>query len=435
MDQEATIMKHNTENLEYIFDKVKNIHPTKKEEIEQYLIINDFIAENTKTQLIRIVKNYLTLNKSHPPTGLDYWTKRGWTEAEAWHKKKSHIDNTKGTRISPFRKEHWMNKGYSEEDAIYKSNSIRPIRKEYWMEKGYSESESENLAKNTKKSNNEKAKNNSKKQKRYTSKRCIEYYTSQGFDLETSEKLLKEHQTNFSLDKCIQKHGEIEGIEVWQQRQETWQRSLIENGNLDNSKKKSFSREILIEKFDNNLSEYSDYLRKTRNIIIYDSISKFSDEIKLYLAKKPNYKYFGAERVSKIWPNIQYELLEIDNPIDFIVSLGINREPISFKDYKQNLCLHVEKGFLRSSYEIYFYELLLKYNITFEIETPYKTSNMRCDFYLSDYDIFIEICPKLYKDEKYTKKMLYKQKVFGSILLNDIETFEDFIKGEKWNVP
>ena len=46
-----------------------------------------------------------------------------------------------------------MNKGMTEEEADYKRNSIRPIRKEYWMERGYSEEDAEKKAKECKRSN------------------------------------------------------------------------------------------------------------------------------------------------------------------------------------------------------------------------------------------------------------------------------------------
>jgi len=48
-------------------------------------------------------------------------------------------------RLSPFSREFWVKKGYSEEEAEIKRNSLRPIRKEYWMERGFSEKESDKI--------------------------------------------------------------------------------------------------------------------------------------------------------------------------------------------------------------------------------------------------------------------------------------------------
>lgn len=59
-------------------------------------------------------------------------------------------------RLSPFGKEFWINKGYSDAEANYKRNSIRPIKKEYWMEQGYSIADAEIKAAEVKSINNKK---------------------------------------------------------------------------------------------------------------------------------------------------------------------------------------------------------------------------------------------------------------------------------------
>jgi hypothetical protein len=38
---------------------------------------------------------------------------------------------------------HWINKGYSEENAIFKVKSQRKMNVEYWVNKGYSEEDAE----------------------------------------------------------------------------------------------------------------------------------------------------------------------------------------------------------------------------------------------------------------------------------------------------
>lgn len=66
----------------------------------------------------------------------------------------------------------------------------------------------------------------------------LDYYLDRGYDLETSEKMLKERQTTFSLDICIKKYGKEKGIEIFTERQEKWQISLNKNGNM----KQGFSK-------------------------------------------------------------------------------------------------------------------------------------------------------------------------------------------------
>ena len=52
------------------------------------------------------------------------------------------------------------------------------------------------------------------------------YWINKGFtELEAIE-LVKERQSTFNLEKCIAKHGEIEGTKVFQARQDKWQKTL-----------------------------------------------------------------------------------------------------------------------------------------------------------------------------------------------------------------
>ena len=71
---------------------------------------------------------------------------------------------------------------------------------------------------------------NALKDRKHTTR--LDYYLEQGFDEETSEKMLQERQTTFSLDICIQKYGEVEGNIIYTERQTKWQHSLNTNGNL-----------------------------------------------------------------------------------------------------------------------------------------------------------------------------------------------------------
>lgn len=65
------------------------------------------------------------------------------------------------------------------------------------------------------KANDSKRKNNS-----YTT--TAEYYITRGFSPEEAEVLLKQRQTTFSLEKCIEKYGKEAGTERWINRQEKW---------------------------------------------------------------------------------------------------------------------------------------------------------------------------------------------------------------------
>jgi very-short-patch-repair endonuclease len=61
----------------------------------------------------------------------------------------------------------------------------------------------------------------------------IGYFIHKGYSEEEAKVLLKDRQTTFSLEKCIQKHGEKKGTEVWKARQEKW---------LNSYKKQNYSK-------------------------------------------------------------------------------------------------------------------------------------------------------------------------------------------------
>lgn len=66
--------------------------------------------------------------------------------------------------------------------------------------------------------------------KTYTTR--LDYWINKGFNEEDAEQKLKERQTTFTLEKCIEKYGEEKGKEIYNNRQQRWQKSLLENGNL-----------------------------------------------------------------------------------------------------------------------------------------------------------------------------------------------------------
>jgi len=54
----------------------------------------------------------------------------------------------------------------------------------------------------------------------------LEYYFNKGLTLEEATIALKERQSTFSLEKCIQKHGPERGLEVFKKRQDKWMKTL-----------------------------------------------------------------------------------------------------------------------------------------------------------------------------------------------------------------
>lgn len=55
----------------------------------------------------------------------------------------------------------------------------------------------------------------------------LQYFLNQGHDEFTARSLLKQRQSTFSLQKCIDKYGEEDGKAKWQARQDKWQKTLL----------------------------------------------------------------------------------------------------------------------------------------------------------------------------------------------------------------
>jgi uncharacterized protein YaeQ len=107
--------------------------------------------------------------------------------------------------------------------------------KEFWISKGFTEEESELSVKEVMNEIHEKTfkkfKDNPEKYaSKYSTK--VEYWLKKGFTKEESIKKISERQSTFSLDICIEKYGKEDGILIFQKRQEKWQKTLTNNGNI-----------------------------------------------------------------------------------------------------------------------------------------------------------------------------------------------------------
>ena len=60
----------------------------------------------------------------------------------------------------------------------------------------------------------------------------LQYYLNRGYEEKVAIKMLSNRQRTFTLEKCIEEYGEEIGLQKWKDRQEKWQRSLLENGNM-----------------------------------------------------------------------------------------------------------------------------------------------------------------------------------------------------------
>jgi hypothetical protein len=57
----------------------------------------------------------------------------------------------------------------------------------------------------------------------------LRWWLDKGYTSEEAKELLKQRQTTFSLDKCVHRYGEKEGLKIFNERQVKWKKSLQEN--------------------------------------------------------------------------------------------------------------------------------------------------------------------------------------------------------------
>jgi len=335
-------------------------------------------------------------------------------------------------KLSPFSKEFWIAKGYSESDAEYKRNSIRPIKPEYWLERGHSMQEALILAADHKDKNNKKGARSSAnrplEEHKLSSPRCIEYWLAKGYSTEDAKTHLRQAQQTFTLESCVEKYGAIEGYSIWKNRQDKWQSTLNNKSSVEkivlNAKKNRFDR----SRFDS-IDELIQYA-KTKDISLVKTLDEFSALVDADLLTNPHKRYqFVEHYIEKNIKQTQIKIFEELNldyvsvirnkfkPIEHFNQTGLNR---AYRRWQR-------EGLLRSSYEIFFYDMVkqLHPNIEVSIDGYYPNSRMRYDFKIND--IFIEICPLYDTNEKYRMKMDKKKDTFKCVLLKDTDDITKFI--------
>lgn len=219
-----------------------------------------------------------------------------------------YLENFKKTRIT--NKEYWINKGFSEEEAITKVKEIQSERSskvkkrgkcdketiisklgedkatiffkeksrfcvEYWIKRGYNEEEAQKKIYSIQSKN---AKMQDFTKKNLYSPRCKEYWMNRsGMTEEEAIKQVSEYQRTFSKEKCIEKYGLELGLKKWEERQNKWQESLHKSKNLHVGYSK-ISQDLfnkIIEYYNNEEKDYVFYGAKNREYSIRDNNTNY----------------------------------------------------------------------------------------------------------------------------------------------------------------
>lgn len=339
--------------------------------------------------------------------------------------KKNNIQPAKG---SAFSVSYWKQRGLNDVDATYKVKTLKPSLKEYWTSRGYNNEDAilktELHLMNTERAFIEKygeeigkIKFFEKKQKegKYNSKRSKEYWIIRGFDDDEANEQVKTTQTTFSLDICVKKYGEIEGLKIFNERQKKWLKTLKEKENYDfiQTKKDAKSLEIISKKYsDTFVDTYYKFNIKNENYyFLKESVKNKNYNEFLELILK-NIKY--DVKVLKSIANIKLFKKVFDKTFDEL-----------YLDLKK--CYGVRAG-IKQSYGTIFlidgivfkslgekliYERLKELNINFIYDKFYPDQKkFKYDFYLPDYDLYVEYFGMLnVRETEKTKKIIRNYKI------------------------
>lgn len=159
-------------------------------------------------------------------------------------------------------KEYWIKQGFNEEDSIQKSGEVMDmIHTKTWEKR---------------------RKNPELYQDVNTTQ--VKYWIKKGYSEEESIEKIKMRQSTFSLEICINKHGETEGKKIWLERQHKWHK---------NYKKSNFSKisQELFWSIYNKLDYGKKYIKfaTLKNGVLDDSGCNNEERLKLGLVILPDF--------------------------------------------------------------------------------------------------------------------------------------------------
>jgi len=417
-----------TEYVENCKKIQKNLNYDNKE-------INDLIVNNyfEDILLIDIRRMFNKRFKSKTHFSKNFWIERGWSEDIA----KEKVSETQ-RRNSPRCKEYWIKKGFSIDEAKEKVSEIQKCNssnsKEYWIKKGFSIDEAK-----------EKVSEWAKK----GSVRCKEYWIKKGFSIDEAKEKVSEIQSR-GKEYWIKKYGEVDGIKKYDSfcakcGYVNTKEYIVDKYGIEfyNNVKDERTGRYNIDWFKNKYGAevgLLKYHQRYANIHVGKNKTDYLKRIEKKYSKLEKIKIesFSFEYWISKYINKHALFLWFDNDItkfynfipDYIKKSFKNNLSIGQRNSKKfrNYFMYTDSNeYLSSAGEINFYFLLKYHKIEYKFGILYPSSNMRTDFYLPEYDIWVEIAGMM-SDEKYKKKMKYKSDNFGAVILQSIPQQEKFIK-------
>lgn len=337
--KDKILSKFDTKFHDYINQALISIPNSKK--ISTSILINFFKSQieyySEKDDFISNFKQWVSEEKTWNSMDKKHWVYRyGIIEGEKrYNKRMSQCDmrNLDNNRLLEIKKT--ISDGVQKHLSSLSEYDIKaqtPVCIEYYLKRGYSEEESIKLQKEQillRKQNKNfgfstELNANIPKTSRTTN---IEYYLHKGLTQDEAEAALYDRQNNFTLEKCIARHGEEDGTRIYNNRQDRWQATL--NAKSDEEKERinkakgitlenqilKYGKELGTEKYLNWLSVqnqrfdqkgYAAASKESRKIfdIIISEIEQSYKDIEYYIGypEAGNEEYFIIdEKTSKIF--------------------------------------------------------------------------------------------------------------------------------------
>lgn len=302
---------------------------------------------------------------------------------------------------------------------IIGATSSRVMQLEYYLERGYSLEFAQEQVFKIQSKRAKKGWQNGKFQSRLLPSNK-EYWTSRGYSDEVAIQKVKESQTTFSFEKCIERYGEIEGRQIFNQRQELWQ------SNLNHSQ---FSTAVTWELIRKKHRIFSTAFKEWINIAISKRTPDFNNSIMLEDLLNAN---INSVNNLKKWCLNRPDGVHIENQ-SILSVLGLTK--LEWKEQylkHHNILLNGNPGiagiygnhyymggnYYESDGELSVAFLLKELKLDFKIHKFYPNKPYKYDFYLPQFDVYIEWTGM--SSEYYTKKK--KQlKGFNIIWINNLQ--------------
>lgn len=165
------------------------------------------------------------------------------------------------------------NPNHKSNTTLEERRNRSPYSKSFWTSRGYSEAYANfNISKYAKMDKNHST--------------TLEYWLDKtDGNIQESEKLLKDRQTTFSLDKCIEKYGKTKGTEIWKKRQEKW-KSKVFNENTHISRGTSIISEDFFNDLKSRLDSNYSILEGKNEKFIHDGSQAFKYDFTIKETKK-----------------------------------------------------------------------------------------------------------------------------------------------------